>query len=80
MQGSRMIDTGGITSGITISCASPKARGLIGDIMAAWKKLRAGLDPDYEPTPYAFTYWLVRWSGLVQPVDKPTVDKSINAV
>lgn len=57
---------------VTIGCISPEARNLLDIIMEHWEAHCAELKriaPDYEPTPYAMAYWLVRWSGLIQPAE-----------
>lgn len=56
---------------VTLSCISPEARELLDAIMEAWdthyahhQEFHKGKHtPDY----YGFAYWLVRWSGLIQP-------------
>jgi len=57
--------------GITIGCITPEARDLLQNIMDEWEKhlkeLKKVHGKNYEPEYYGFAYWLVRWSGLVQP-------------
>jgi hypothetical protein len=65
-----------VTSEITLTCISPDARDLLDRIMKAWEEHKSQL-PDkvtmgnetWNPreSVYGFAYWLVRWSGLVQP-------------
>ena len=58
------------TPGITLGCISPEARDLLDSVMEAWEKHYKDLKEtsrDNEPTFYGFAYWLIRWSGLVQP-------------
>jgi hypothetical protein len=60
-----------INSNITLGCITPEASELLGTIMIEWKKHKKALrksNPKYKPSDYAFAYWLVRWSGLIQPV------------
>lgn len=56
---------------IRICCISPEARDLLDRIMEAWEEhlvqLKEHNGQDYEPSHYGFAYWLVRWSGLVEP-------------
>lgn len=59
-------------AGITLGCISPEARDLLDTIMEEWEKHFAGMkemhgDAMPETTFYGFAYWLVRWSGLIQP-------------
>jgi hypothetical protein len=63
-----------VTSNISIGCISPEARDLLDRIMEEWEKHYSELKKVYEqvgrneePGYYAFAYWLVRWSGLIQP-------------
>lgn len=58
--------------GITLGCISPEARNLLDTIMEAWEKHFADMKEMHgaampETTFYGFAYWLVRWSGLIQP-------------
>lgn len=58
--------------GITLGCISPEARELLDTIMEAWGEHYVGMkemhkDAMPETTFYGFAYWLVRWSGLIQP-------------
>jgi hypothetical protein len=57
--------------GIMIGCISPEARDLLDTIMEHWEKhyteLKTMHGDKYEPSFYGFAYWLVRWSGLIQP-------------
>lgn len=60
--------------GITLGCISPEARELLDTIMEEWEKHYAGMkemhgDDMPETTFYGFAYWLVRWSGLIQPAN-----------
>ena len=67
MQGSNFVQA---TENITLGCISEEARDLLDVIMVEWEKQETELkerNPGYEPSHYAFAYWLVRWSGLVQP-------------
>jgi len=69
--GSSFVDVGskdGIQ--ITLGCITPEARDLLDTIMEKWEKHYASMkesNPNHEPSYYGFAYWLVRWSGLVQP-------------
>ena len=56
---------------VSIGCISSEARALLDTIMEHWKKHYATFDkvPEkYKPGIYGFAYWLVRWSGLIQPI------------
>lgn len=60
--------------GITLGCISPEARDLLDTIMEEWEKHYAGMKEMHgaampETTFYGFAYWLVRWSGLIQPAN-----------
>lgn len=56
--------------GITLGCISPEARDLLDTIMEQWEAHYKTVKTDtYEPTFYGFAYWLVRWSGLIQPAN-----------
>lgn len=57
--------------GIAIGCISPEASELLDTIMEQWDKHYKKVKTEkYEPTFYAFAYWLTRWSGLIQPAAK----------
>ena len=60
-----------VNENITLGCISPEARNLLDTIMAEWEKhlikLKKSNGENYEPSHYGFAYWLVRWSGLIQP-------------
>lgn len=59
-------------TGIILGCISPEARDLLDTIMEHWEKYYADykqLKNNTEPTFYGFAYWLVRWSGLIQPTN-----------
>lgn len=62
------------TNGIMLGCVTPEARNLMDEIEKEWEKHEVELKklkPDYvSPDVYGFTYWLVRWSGLIQPAEK----------
>jgi hypothetical protein len=67
-----------VNSGITLGCISPEARDLLDTIMEQWEQHIEEVkkhSPDYEPTPYGMAYWLVRWSGLVQPAKASEADR-----
>jgi hypothetical protein len=67
MEGSNFVE---VNENITLGCISEEARDLLDTIMTEWEKNEAKHEeiwPGYEPSIYAFAYWLVRWSGLVQP-------------
>lgn len=69
MKGSRFVQVGNITLG----CISSEARDLLDIIMEQWEQHVGEVNkhsPDYEPTPYGMAYWLVRWSGLIQPAQE----------
>lgn len=72
-EGSRFLNP---TPNITIGCISPESRDLLETIMEHWeahyKQLKGNNGEDYEPTYYGFAYWLVRWSGLIQPTNSKT--------
>ena len=55
---------------IILGCISQDAKDLLDTVMEEWKiheKKLKELKPNYEPSHYAFAYWLIRWSGLVKP-------------
>jgi hypothetical protein len=65
--------------GVTLGCISPEARDLLDTIMEQWEKHYEGIKLNItmatsgeqtEPSIYMFAYWLVRWSGLIQPVSQ----------
>lgn len=65
-----------VTPEITLACISPDARDLLDRIMKAWEEHKNTLpetmtigNETWNPreSVYGFAYWLVRWSGLVQP-------------
>lgn len=59
-----------VSNTITLGCISPEASELLETIMSEWKKHSKELkksNPKYKPSHYAFAYWLVRWSDLIQP-------------
>lgn len=69
-EGSRFIK---VNENITLGCISPEARNLLDTIMEEWEKHLTEIrkhTPDYEPTPYGLAYWLVRYSGLIEPAMK----------
>jgi hypothetical protein len=57
--------------GVTLTCVSPEASDLMHLVMTHWEahlaELRATAGQGYEPSQYGFTYWLIRYSGLVEP-------------
>lgn len=56
---------------VVLGCISPEARDLLDTAMDAWRENLAERERKGIPAPtdhaYAFAYWLIRWSGLVQP-------------
>lgn len=65
--GSRTVEA---VPGISLGCITPEARDLLDRIMEAWTPHLEGIKasaPNHDPGYYGFAYWLVRWSGLVQP-------------
>ena len=69
MEGSRNIQ---VTPNITLGCISPEARDLLDTIVAEYQKHYDGmvamnLKGTHPDDVYGAFYWLVRWSGLVQP-------------
>lgn len=76
MKGSRELHP---CPGVTLASISPEARDLLDEVMAAWEEHRVKLpetltcgDETWNPreSVYSFAYWLIRWSGLVQPADR----------
>lgn len=67
MEGSSQIKAGPVTVG----CISPEARDLLDGIMDEWREHWKNLPADHRPRNpddvNGFAYWLVRWSGLIQP-------------
>ena len=70
-QGSKNIEVGKVGHmNVTIGCISPEARDLLDTIMLEWgkhNKERLKLFPRKRSSIYGFAYWLIRWSGLIQP-------------
>lgn len=61
--------------GLTVNCMAPDHRDCLDRAMAEWKEHKKQLPKKigkkrYVPGVYGFAYWLIRWSGLVQPVDQ----------
>ena len=85
-EGSENIEVGKIGPfNVTIGCISPDARDLLDTIMEHWEKHYSDLKemfPDKAPDYYGFAYWLVRWSGLIQPASNKSlhVDRESAAV
>lgn len=56
---------------VAIGAIHPDARELLDRIMAEWEphveSVRRNNPPGTEITPYMAFYWLVRWSGLIDP-------------
>jgi hypothetical protein len=67
-KGTRVSELG---NGVALCCITPEARDLLDTIMKEWeihlKQLRTTNGKKYRPTHYGFAYWLVRYSGLIQP-------------
>jgi hypothetical protein len=64
--------------GVTLCCISPEARNLLDRMMEAWEKHAATMpesltcgEETWDPREsiYSFAYWLVRYSGLIQPAE-----------
>jgi hypothetical protein len=70
-KGSRILE---VNESIALTCISPEATQLLDKIMDEWEKHYAGLKSTYgdkyEPSFYGFAYWLVRYSGLIQPANR----------
>lgn len=65
-----------INPGLALGCISPEAADLLDRVMEAWESHKINLpekltcgDETWNPREsiYGFAYWLIRWSGLVQP-------------
>ena len=76
MDGSRTLHP---CPGVTLCCISPEASDLLDTVMAAWEEHAAKLpesltcgDETWNPreSVYSFAYWLIRWSGLVEPTTR----------
>jgi len=60
---------------IVLTCITSEARDLLEKIMAAWAEHEAGMRDNArqrgvelgEISHYGFAYWLVRYSGLIEP-------------
>lgn len=63
MKGTRVKKVGPVA----IGCISLEASDLLDTVMAEWKKRKKGYPKGYRPGTYGFAYWLIRWSGLVEP-------------
>lgn len=57
--------------GITISCISQEARELLDKIMEEWRLYKREYKKSFGkyPSEYGFAYWLVRYSGLIEPAE-----------
>jgi hypothetical protein len=71
--------------GVAVCCMSTEARDLFDEIMEAWDEHKAKLpesltcgDETWDPreSVYSFAYWLVRYSGLIQPASSPSAANS----
>ena len=82
-QGSKNIEAGKIGPlNVTIGCISPEARDLLDIIMNEWEKHnkeRLKLFPRKRASIYGFAYWLVRWSGLIQPASNKPVEPTASS-
>jgi len=59
-----------VNQNIVLGCISPEANNLLETIMEHWEDYLAKLKKSFplkEPSFYSFAYWLVRYSGLIQP-------------
>jgi hypothetical protein len=60
---------------VSINCMAPDYRDCLDRVMEEWelhkKDLRKVYGKSIRPSHYAFAYWLIRWSGLVQPAASP---------
>lgn len=54
---------------ITTIAISPEARDLLDMAIEQWDEHKKALPPDCQESVYSFAYWLIRYSGLVQPAD-----------
>lgn len=59
---------------ITLTCMEPEKRDLLDMVMEEWSKQWSQLPEKYRSPQdprdvYQFAYWLIRWSGLVQPAN-----------
>jgi hypothetical protein len=54
-----------INENITLGCISTEAKDLLDKIMHEWEKHKK--KSHHKSSIYGFAYWLVRWSGLIQP-------------
>jgi hypothetical protein len=63
-----------VNESIALTSISPEATDLLEKIMEEWEKhftsLKEMYGDKYEPSFYGFAYWLVRYSGLIQPANK----------
>ena len=60
---------------VALCCMKSDYRDCLNKAMEEWKKHKKTLPKkilgkQYRPGIYAFAYWLIRWSGLVQPADE----------
>ncbi len=60
-----------VNENIQVGCISKDGSDLLDKIMQEWDKHELSLKEQqgdkYVPSHYQFAYWLVRWSGLIQP-------------
>jgi hypothetical protein len=63
-----------VNENIALTCINAEASDLLEKIMEEWEKhfnsLKEMYGDKYEPSFYGFAYWLVRYSGLIQPTNK----------
>jgi hypothetical protein len=55
---------------ITLCHMKGNYRECLDKAMAMWEEHKKNLPKDSQESTYAFAYWLIRWSGLVQPVEE----------
>ncbi len=56
-------------SSIRLTCINPEQKDLLDEMMKMWNQKVEEIretSPNFEPSPYAFAYWLVRYSGLIK--------------
>lgn len=67
-EGSRFVE---VNPNVMLGCISQDARQLLDVVMAEWEihygNLKQIHGENYEPGNYGFAYWLIRWSGLIEP-------------
>lgn len=57
-----------VSDNISIGFFRPEIRDIMDYALTEWEKTIK--DREINDRAYSFAYWLFRWSGLIQPIDK----------